>query len=135
MNTLALARGNSILLAARTTKRSDCHAPLPRFDPNCYTLVGGFMNREHTVLSVLSALGISNGRDLSTRTSELLDTLGVWEVAHRLRSLLAERPSEAQAFLEYLTHTYPAAADRIQILLAATKGEDKELLKREFGGD
>ncbi len=93
------------------------------------------MKREDAVLSVLSALGTSNGRDLSTRTGELLSTLGVWEIAHRLRTLTAGRPSETQAFLEYLAETHPAAADRIRMLLTATQGEDKELVKREFGGD
>lgn len=84
---------------------------------------------------MLDALGAPNHSDLATRTERLLSTLGVWEVAHRLRSLLVERPSETQAFLEYLVKIHPAAADRIQILLTATKGEDKELVTREFGGD
>ncbi len=53
----------------------------------------------------------------------------------RLRTLTAERDADVKLFLEYLAQEYPAAADRIQILLTATKGEDKELLKREFGGD
>ncbi len=84
---------------------------------------------------MLDELGAPNHSDLVTRIGRLLETLGVWEVAHRLRSLLRERPGEARAFLGYLAKTHPAAADRIEILLATTSGEDKELLKREFGGD
>ncbi|MCS6903293.1 MAG: hypothetical protein NZO41_03335 [Candidatus Bipolaricaulota bacterium] len=91
--------------------------------------------RDRQILQMLDALGAPNHSDLGTRTARLLNTLGVWEVAHRLRPLFAEHPDEAQAFLEYLAQNYPAAADRIQILLTATKGEDKELVKREFGGD
>lgn len=87
------------------------------------------------IYQILEALGAPNGRDLAARTSELLRTLGVWELAHRLRVLLVERPAEAAAFLEYLAQQHPAAADRIQILLTATKGEDRELVTREFGGD
>ncbi len=87
------------------------------------------------IRQILEALGAPNGRDLAARTGELLRTLGVWELAHRLRALLSERPAETAAFLEYLAQQHPAAADRIQILLTATKGEDKELIKREFGGD
>lgn len=84
---------------------------------------------------ILDALGAPHHSDLATRTERLLDRLGVWEIAHRMRSLLVERPGDAQAFLEYLTRTHPAAADRIQILLTATQGEDKDLVKREFGGE
>jgi len=91
--------------------------------------------RDRQILQVLDALGAPNHSDLATRTERFLNTLGVWEVAHRLRSLLIERPHEAQAFLKYLAEADPAAADRIQILLTATTGEDKELVKREFGGD
>ncbi|MCX8102920.1 MAG: hypothetical protein N3E42_00540 [Candidatus Bipolaricaulota bacterium] len=91
--------------------------------------------KDRQILQVLDALGAPNHSDLATRTERLLKTLGVWEVAHRIRAVLTEHPNEAQAFLQYLGHTHPAAADRIQILLTATKGEDKELLKREFGGD
>lgn len=91
--------------------------------------------KDRQIRSILEALGAPKGRDLLTRTDALLRTLGVWEVAHRLRPLLCERPQEASAFLEYLAQEYPATADRIQILLTATKGEDKDLLKREFGGD
>ncbi|MCL6643275.1 MAG: hypothetical protein K6T71_08190 [Candidatus Bipolaricaulota bacterium] len=91
--------------------------------------------RVRQILQMLEALGAPNGSDLSTRTDRLLRELGVWEVAHRLRRLLAERPAETTEFLEYLTEEHPAAADRIQILLTATKGEDRELVKREFGGD
>ena len=90
---------------------------------------------ESQILHVLDALGAPNHSDLATRTKRFLNTLGVWEVAHRIRSLLMERPSEAQAFLKYLAQADPAAADRIQILLAATKGEDKELVTREFGAE
>jgi len=93
------------------------------------------MNTRGEIRQILEALGAPGGRDPAARTSELLRTLGVWEVAHRLRALLAERPAETAAFLEYLAQHHPAAADRIQILLAATKGEDKELVKREFGGE
>ena len=91
--------------------------------------------RDRHILRMLEALGAPNGSDLSARTDRLLCELGVWEVAHRLRPLLAERPAETTEFLEYLTQKHPAAADRIQILLTATKGEDKELVTREFGGD
>ncbi len=84
---------------------------------------------------MLDALGAPKHSDLATRTEKLLHTLGVWEVAHRLRSVLIEHPSDAQAFLQYLSEAHPAAADRIQILLTATKGEDKELVKREFGSE
>lgn len=90
---------------------------------------------DRQILQVLDALGAPNHSDSATRTERLLKTLGVWEVAHRLRVALADRPSETQAFLQYLAEAYPAAADRIQILLTATKGEDQELVKREFGGD
>lgn len=90
---------------------------------------------DRQIVQTLDALGAPNHSDPETRTERLLNTLGVWEVAHRLRPLFAEHPDLAQAFLEHLARTYPAAADRIQILLTATKGEDKELLKREFGGD
>ncbi|MEM4402239.1 MAG: hypothetical protein QW376_07130 [Candidatus Caldarchaeum sp.] len=91
--------------------------------------------QDRQILQVLDALGAPNHSDLATRIEKLLHTLGVWEVAHRLRSFLVERPSETQTFLEYLAQTHPAAADRIQILLSATRGEDKELVRREFGGD
>lgn len=84
---------------------------------------------------MLDALGAPNNSDLATRTERLLNTLGVWEVTHRIRALFAERPNEAQAFLGYLAQTHPAAADRIQILLTATEGEDKELVRREFGAE
>ncbi len=88
------------------------------------------------MLAVLNELGAPDDRSApSARLGELLRTLGVWEIAHRLRMLTAARDAEVKLFLEYLAHEYPAAADRIQILLTATKGEDKELLKREFGGD
>lgn len=88
------------------------------------------------MLAVLSELSTPDDRsDPSARLGELLRTLGVWEIAHRLRTLTAERDADMKLFLEYLAQEYPAAADRIQILLTATKGEDKELLKREFGGD
>ncbi|GBC75856.1 hypothetical protein HRbin07_00048 [bacterium HR07] len=91
--------------------------------------------KDRQIVQMLDALGAPNHSDPATRTESLLRTVGVWEVAHRLRPLLAERPAETTAFLEYLTEKHPAAADRIHILLTATKGEDKELLKREFGGD
>jgi len=91
--------------------------------------------KDRQILQMLDALGAPHHGDLATRTERLLNTLGVWEVAHRLRMLPAERGGEVTEFLEYLIAHYPAAADRIQILLIATKGEDKELLKREFGGD
>jgi hypothetical protein len=93
-------------------------------------------DKERRLSAILNALGaLDSESDPSTRTGELLRNLGVWEVAHRLRMLTTEHLSEATVFLEYLAQEYPAAADRIQILLTATKGEDKELLKREFGGD
>lgn len=91
--------------------------------------------QDRQILQVLDTLGAPNHSDLATRIERLLYTLGVWEVAHRLRSFLTDHPSETQAFLEYLAQTHPAAADRIQILLSATRGEDKELVRREFGGD
>lgn len=91
--------------------------------------------KDRQILQVLDTLGAPNNSDLATRTERLLNTLGVWEVAHRLRSACAEYPREAQAFLEYLAQINPAAADRIQILLTATKGEDKELVRREFGAE
>lgn len=87
------------------------------------------------IVGILERLGAPHGNDLRTRTGELLRTVGVWEVAHRLRALTSERASQVTAFLNYLAEHYPAAADRIQILLTATKGEDKDLVKREFGGD
>lgn len=90
---------------------------------------------DRQLLRVLDALGAPDHSDLATRTERFLNTLGVWEVAHRLHSLLIERPREAQAFLKYLAEADPAAADRIQILLTATKGEDKELVRREFGAE
>lgn len=93
------------------------------------------MAGEDAIHEMLEALGAPNGRDPVARIGELLRTLGVWEVAHRLRALLAERPAETAAFLEYLAQQHPAAADRIQILLTATKGEERELIRREFGGD
>lgn len=93
-------------------------------------------DRERRLSAILDALGAPHdGSDPSIRLGELLRTLGVWEIAHRLRPLVAEHPSEATVFLEYLAQEYPAAADRIQMLLTATKGEDKDLVKREFGGD
>ncbi len=91
--------------------------------------------RDRHILRMLEALGAPNGSDLFARTDRLLRELGVWEVAHRLRPLLVERPADSKEFLEYLAKKHPAAADRIQMLLTATKGEDKELVKREFGGD
>jgi hypothetical protein len=91
--------------------------------------------RDRQILQVLDVLGAPNHSTLATRLERFLGVLGVWEVAHRLRPLLSERPGEAHAFLEYLAETHPAAADRIQMLLTATKGEDKELVQREFGGD
>lgn len=83
---------------------------------------------------VLNALQAPNGRykNPRARVGALLSEVGVWEVAHRLRVLPSER---VQIFMKYLAREYPAAADRIQILLSATKGEDKEFVRREFGGD
>ncbi|MCI2430800.1 hypothetical protein LM602_05610 [Candidatus Acetothermia bacterium] len=87
---------------------------------------------ESELSEILNALQAGRSKDLRGRVGELLSELGVWEVAHRLRVLPSER---TQIFVRYMEREYPAAADRIQILLTATKGEDKEFVKREFGGD
>lgn len=91
--------------------------------------------RERELCDILDSLQASHGDPLNNideRVGKLISQVGVWELAHRLRLLSAE---QRVIFLEYLERAHPAAADRIQILLMATKGEDKELLKREFGGD
>ncbi len=88
--------------------------------------------KEQELCEILQAWQVSPQPDVHGLVGELLESVGVWEVAHRLRVLPAER---VQMFISYLAREYPAAADRIQILLAATKGEDREFVKREFGGD